>query len=66
MTKPWVIALWVFTVALAGWLLVDGQRLSAAGVIGTALFWEAIHRVFGNKDTQQRRWVDCGLTAFDF
>ena len=52
MTKPWVIALWVFTVALAGWLLIDGQRLAAAGVMGTALSWEVIHRVFGSKDAQ--------------
>jgi hypothetical protein len=52
MTKPWIIALWVFTLALAGWLLLDGQRLAAAGVMGTALFWEAIHYVFGNKDTE--------------
>ncbi|UXC90144.1 MULTISPECIES: SpoIIIAH-like family protein [unclassified Sphingobium] len=52
MTKPWIIALWVFMLALAGWLLFDGQRLAAAGVMGTALFWEAIHRVFGSKDTE--------------
>ena len=52
MTKPWIIALWVFTVALAGWLLFDGQHLAAAGLMGTALFWEVIHRVFGSKDTE--------------
>jgi len=52
MTKPWIITLWVFTIALAGWLLFDGQRLAAAGVMGTALFWEAIHRLFGTRDAE--------------
>jgi hypothetical protein len=52
MTKPWVVALWVFTLALAGWLVFDGQRLAAAGIMGTALFWELVHRVFGNEEAE--------------
>ena len=52
MTRPWIIALWLFTLASAGWLLFDGQRLAAAGVMVAALSWEAIHRASGNKDTE--------------
>ncbi len=54
MSKPWTIVLWAITTALAAFLIHDGQRLEAVGVIYAALFWEAIHRVFGanNEDRQ--------------
>lgn len=36
MSKPWIIALWVFTIALTAWLFWDDKTAAAFGVIRTA------------------------------
>lgn len=50
MSKPWIIALWVFTIAFTAYLFWDGQTAAAFGMMGTALSWEVIHRLTASRD----------------
>jgi hypothetical protein len=51
MSKPWIIALWVFTMAFMAFLFWDGQTVAAFGMVGMALSWEVVHRLTTSKDT---------------
>jgi hypothetical protein len=51
MSKPWIMALWVFTIAFTAYLFWYGQTAAAFGMMGATLSWEVIHRLTASRDT---------------